>query len=112
MKTTKIIPVRWIPDNHDSDWDGVPNYRDCEPFNPNKQDDNITTAKQYLRKAIKDKSKKPIQDCKQFMKSLNKKERDKIIMNDKFQDLLYIIDRKLLPEIDPSHVSFGPYEKA
>jgi len=38
IKNTKIIPVRWIPDNFDSDWDGVPNYRDCEPFNPNKQD--------------------------------------------------------------------------
>ena len=37
MKRTKIIPVMWIPDNHDSDWDGVPNYRDCQPFNPHKQ---------------------------------------------------------------------------
>jgi len=39
IEKTKIIPVKWIPDNHDSDWDGVPNYRDCQPFNPNKQDD-------------------------------------------------------------------------
>jgi len=37
MKRTKIIPVKWIPDDHDSDWDGVPNYRDCQPFNPHKQ---------------------------------------------------------------------------
>jgi len=38
IKRTKIVPVRWVPDNFDSDWDGVPNYRDCEPFNPNRQD--------------------------------------------------------------------------
>ena len=37
IKKTKIVSVRWIPDNFDSDWDGVPNYRDCQPFNPNKQ---------------------------------------------------------------------------
>jgi len=37
MKRTKIIPVRRVPENHDSDWDGVPNYRDCQPFNHNKR---------------------------------------------------------------------------
>jgi len=41
MKRTKIIPVRWIPENHDSDLDGVPNYRDCDIFNPYKQDENV-----------------------------------------------------------------------
>ena len=39
MKRTKIVPVKWIPDNHDSDWDGVPNCIDYQPFNPNKQED-------------------------------------------------------------------------
>ena len=111
LRRTKIIPVKWIPDNHDSDWDGVPNYRDCQPFNPNKQDDNIAIAKRYMKKSIKTKSKKPLQECKHFMMSLTKKERNKIIMDDGIQELTYYIDRKLLPEIDPSHVAFGPYEK-
>ena len=34
----KIIPIKWINEGHDSDWDKVPNFRDCQPFNPNKQD--------------------------------------------------------------------------
>ena len=38
MKRTKIVPVRWIDEQHDSDWDKVPNYRDCQPFNPHRQD--------------------------------------------------------------------------
>ena len=38
IKRTKIVPVRWISENHDSDLDGVPNYRDCQWWNPNRQD--------------------------------------------------------------------------
>jgi len=34
IRRTKIIPIRLIQENHDTDWDGVPNYRDCEPLNP------------------------------------------------------------------------------
>ena len=41
IKRTKIIPIRWIDEQHDSDLDGVPNYRDCQPFNPKKQDKKI-----------------------------------------------------------------------
>jgi len=36
MKQIKIIPIRLVGDNTDTDMDGVPNYRDCQPFNPNK----------------------------------------------------------------------------
>ena len=25
----------WAPEMHDSDWDGVPNYLDTSPLNPN-----------------------------------------------------------------------------
>jgi len=101
IKQTKIVPVKWIPDNHDSDWDGVPNYRDCQPFNPNKQDDNLAIAKRYLQKVIKDKSKKSMQDFRRFVDSLDAKERDKILTNDEIYDLIsYILDKKILPEID------------
>jgi len=109
MKITKIVPVKWIPDNFDSDWDGVPNYKDCEPFNPHKQDDNVMIAKKYLKKAISTKSKKPLKELNKFMKTLSIKEKEKIIVNHDVKKLVYYIDRKLLPEIDPSHVPFGPY---
>ena len=51
IKLTPVIPVKWISDthnpyedtgpahwteeNHDTDGDGVPNYLDDEPLNPN-----------------------------------------------------------------------------
>ena len=34
MKRTPIIPIKWIHDQHDTDQDGVPNYKDCNPWNP------------------------------------------------------------------------------
>jgi len=34
MKRTKIIPINWINEGHDTDMDGVPNYRDCNILNP------------------------------------------------------------------------------
>ena len=34
MKRTSIIPIRWINEQHDTDCDGVPNFRDCNPWNP------------------------------------------------------------------------------
>ena len=40
MKREKVIPIRWVPEHHDIDFDGVPDYRDCEPLNPRKQDAN------------------------------------------------------------------------
>jgi len=32
MKKIKIVPTKWIPENHDVDWDGVPDRKDCKPF--------------------------------------------------------------------------------
>ena len=49
MRRTPIIPIEWVPDDHDSDWDGVPNYRDCEPFNPRKQDTNNQKLKDLYK---------------------------------------------------------------
>jgi len=34
MKRTSIIPIKWINEQHDTDRDGVPNYRDCNILNP------------------------------------------------------------------------------
>ena len=36
MVNPKIIPIRLIPEYHDTDFDGVPNYRDCNPWNPHE----------------------------------------------------------------------------
>lgn len=34
VKPLKIKKVQWAPEYHDTDQDGVPNYRDCNPWNP------------------------------------------------------------------------------
>ena len=36
MKKIKIIPIRIIQENHDTDWDGVPNRLDCQILDPKK----------------------------------------------------------------------------
>lgn len=30
----KTVPIYLVPENHDTDWDGVPNNKDCNPWNP------------------------------------------------------------------------------
>lgn len=34
----KVIPIKIIKADHDTDWDGVSNRMDCEIFNPHRQD--------------------------------------------------------------------------
>ena len=36
MRRTKIIPIRLVQNNTDTDWDGVPDKKDCQPLNPRK----------------------------------------------------------------------------
>lgn len=36
MKKLKIIPLKWVNEKHDTDGDKVPNFRDCNPWNPHK----------------------------------------------------------------------------
>lgn len=36
MEKMPVIPIKWINEMHDSDGDGVPNYRDCDILNPHK----------------------------------------------------------------------------
>jgi len=38
MRRTPIIPIRLMPEYHDTDRDGVPNYRDCNPWNPHEHE--------------------------------------------------------------------------
>ena len=45
-----IKPMRniWINEGHDTDLDGVPNYRDCQPFNPKRQHISKTMKKRLI----------------------------------------------------------------
>lgn len=38
MKKIKVIKLKPMRGIYDSDWDGVPNDRDCQWWNPHKQD--------------------------------------------------------------------------
>lgn len=37
MKKIKVIPITWVPEKHDSDNDGIPNFADCNFLNPFEQ---------------------------------------------------------------------------
>ena len=49
MKKVKIIPIKWVPEKHDTDRDGVPNWSDCNPFNPFEQGRIIDSIKNSYR---------------------------------------------------------------
>ena len=36
MKKVKILPIKWVEEKHDTDGDGFPNCKDCDPWNPHK----------------------------------------------------------------------------
>ena len=62
MKKVKIIkikpmPIVWVNEKHDTDNDGVPNYFDCNPWNPNQQGwlhDKLKKRKQIPEEATKE----------------------------------------------------------
>ena len=82
MRRTKIVPVKWIPDNFDSDWDGVPNHRDCEPFNPNKQDKIYPNA-----------------DVSEVMKKVKKSSVGRFFKEYKKGNFIYMIEKKPFGEM-------------
>lgn len=65
MRRTKIIPIKLIQADHDTDWDGVPNRLDCEPLNPRRQDKIYPTAS---RSEVIAKAKKSSRFVKQYKK--------------------------------------------
>ena len=38
IKRAPIIPIKWVNEQHDTDQDGVPNYRDCDILNPHEHE--------------------------------------------------------------------------
>ena len=66
MRRTKIIPVKWIHDQHDTDQDGVPNYRDCEPWNPHE---HIRDPKDWMD-TEKRKPRRKKEDTKIYIKGI------------------------------------------
>jgi hypothetical protein len=86
IRKEKIIPVRWVREHHDADWDGVPDCKDCQPLNPNKQDsgpygifqvgrDTYGVFAQQLMGASYIKRGKPFfvgtkYDCQKFMEQI------------------------------------------
>jgi len=65
-------------------------------------------AKDYLRQAIKQKSKQPLIKCKQYLSKASLSELMKLMKDKEIQELLLVIDRNLLPEIEPGYVPYGP----
>ena len=75
MKQTPIIPVKWIHDQHDTDQDGVPNYRDCDPWNPHEHKKGMSWE-DLGYSGYKQKSKKE-----------RKRERKKLQQMEKYREL-------------------------
>lgn len=60
-----VKPIRWIHEKHDTDRDGVPNFMDCNPWNPNEQG-KIHEAAKKAGKIVKEKAEKAVKKVKEI----------------------------------------------
>ena len=80
MRTTKFVPVKTVPiylvpEKHDTDWDGVPNNRDCDPWNPYVQGrfhDIVEQQKIKKRRKQREKAKYERQEMKHKLENIRK----------------------------------------
>jgi len=82
MRTTKFIPVKTVPiylvtENHDTDWDGVPNNRDCNPWNPYVQGRFHDIVEQQKIKKRQKQREKSIYEQKRMKKNLERIQQQK-----------------------------------
>ena len=82
MRRTKIIPIRLVENNTDTDWDGVPDKRDCQPLNPRKQDKIYPTA-----------------DVSEVIKNVKKSSVGKFFKEYKKGNFIYMIEKKPFGEM-------------
>lgn len=61
-----------------------------------------------LMQAIKGKTKSPLWDAKQIMKTMTDNEKKLLFADSEIQEMTAILDRNILPSIDETYVPFGP----
>ena len=72
--------------------------------------DNIKMVRRYLKEAIDKKSRDPLNKIRSIMLSITPEQRYKILNDEECIRLINILDRKILPDIDPFYTSFGPFD--
>ena len=70
--------------------------------------EKIERIRELLMWAIKEKSKAPLWDAKQIMKTMTKNEKTILFADEEIQEMTSILDRNILPNIDETYVPFGP----
>jgi len=57
---TNLKSFSWIDERHDTDFDGVPNFMDCNPWNPNEQGPIHEKIEEWKRKKKEKKKEKQL----------------------------------------------------